>query len=225
MLFGRFEQGGGILVCYGGEGALARGGEGDAAFELVSERGGEVRAQQGFGRALQRLGLAALAAEAEAVHDAERGQQAHSPAGKALSRGQRPGQGQFKDEVGAAAGGGLGACKLRPHRRLAALDKVAGHGADYGCVTAECLAGALDEQRVAVVEGVEFCDYACGAHSVISFFGCWLVDLFLRLEELAVLLAVGFTLVLPVPPHFFGLAQRNGVEPQRKTLFGVVAPP
>ena len=39
-------------------------------------------------------------------------------------------------------------------------------------------------------------------------------------EELAVLLAVGFTLVLPVPPHFFGLAQRNGVEPQRKTLMG-----
>ena len=29
-----------------------------------------------------------------------------------------------------------------------------------------------------------------------------------------------FTLVLPVPPHFFGLAQRNGVEPQRKTLLG-----
>ncbi len=26
--------------------------------------------------------------------------------------------------------------------------------------------------------------------------------------------------VLPVPPHFFGLAQRNGVEPQRKTLLG-----
>ena len=40
------------------------------------------------------------------------------------------------------------------------------------------------------------------------------------MEELAVLLAVGFTLVLPVPPHFFGLAQRNGVEPQRKTLMG-----
>ena len=38
-------------------------------------------------------------------------------------------------------------------------------------------------------------------------------------------------LVLPVPPHFFGLAQRNGVEPQRKTLLGwslprkVVRPP
>ena len=27
-------------------------------------------------------------------------------------------------------------------------------------------------------------------------------------------------MVLPVPPHFFGLAQRNGVEPQRKTLLG-----
>ena len=26
--------------------------------------------------------------------------------------------------------------------------------------------------------------------------------------------------MLPVPPHFFGLAQRNGVEPQRKTLLG-----
>ena len=42
--------------------------------------------------------------------------------------------------------------------------------------------------------------------------------------ELAVLLLRFFTLVLPVPPHFFGLAQRNGVEPQRKAL-GVVAPP
>src|SRR5699024_1861081 len=27
-------------------------------------------------------------------------------------------------------------------------------------------------------------------------------------------------LVLPIPPHFFGLAQRNGVEPQRKTPLG-----
>ena len=43
-------------------------------------------------------------------------------------------------------------------------------------------------------------------------------------EELAGLLLLGFTLVLPYPPHFFGLAQRNGVEPQRKAL-GVVAPP
>ena len=42
--------------------------------------------------------------------------------------------------------------------------------------------------------------------------------------ELAVLLLVVFTFALPVPPHFFGLAQRNGVEPQRKAL-GVVAPP
>ena len=34
-------------------------------------------------------------------------------------------------------------------------------------------------------------------------------------------IAVGcLYLVLPVPPHFFGLAQRNGVEPQRKTLMG-----
>ena len=40
------------------------------------------------------------------------------------------------------------------------------------------------------------------------------------LAELAVLLLVYFTLVLPVPPPFFGLAQRNGVEPQRKTRRG-----
>ena len=33
-----------------------------------------------------------------------------------------------------------------------------------------------------------------------------------------------FRLVLPVPPHFFGLAQRNGVEPQRKALLGGGAP-
>ena len=46
---------------------------------------------------------------------------------------------------------------------------------------------------------------------------------FLGWEELAVL----FCLALPcaaVPPHFFGLAQRNGVEPQRKTLLGGGAP-
>ena len=40
------------------------------------------------------------------------------------------------------------------------------------------------------------------------------------MEELAVLLLRFFTLVLHIPPHFFGLAQRNGVEPQRKTLLG-----
>ena len=40
------------------------------------------------------------------------------------------------------------------------------------------------------------------------------------MAELAVLLLVGFAFTLPVPPHFFGLAQRNGVEPQRKTLMG-----
>ena len=34
------------------------------------------------------------------------------------------------------------------------------------------------------------------------------------------MLLVGFAFMLPVPPHFFGLAQRNGVEPQRKTLLG-----
>ena len=30
--------------------------------------------------------------------------------------------------------------------------------------------------------------------------------------------------MLPIPPHFFGLAQRNGVEPQRKALLGGGAP-
>ena len=42
---------------------------------------------------------------------------------------------------------------------------------------------------------------------------------FLGLEELAVLScwALGYA---AYPPHFFGLAQRNGVEPQRKTLMG-----
>ena len=51
-----------------------------------------------------------------------------------------------------------------------------------------------------------------------------LVFWFLGFQELAVLLLVGFAFTLPVPPHFFGLAQRNGVEPQRKTLMGGGAP-
>ena len=36
----------------------------------------------------------------------------------------------------------------------------------------------------------------------------------------AVTLGMGRCPLLPVPPHFFALAQRNGVEPQRKSLKG-----
>ena len=36
----------------------------------------------------------------------------------------------------------------------------------------------------------------------------------------AVFLGGGFWPLLPVPPHFFALAQRNGVEPQRNALMG-----
>ena len=36
----------------------------------------------------------------------------------------------------------------------------------------------------------------------------------------AVFLGGGLWLLLPVPPHFFALAQRNGVEPQRNALLG-----
>ena len=36
----------------------------------------------------------------------------------------------------------------------------------------------------------------------------------------AVFLGVGRYPLLPVPPHFFALAQRNGVEPQRNALLG-----
>ena len=36
----------------------------------------------------------------------------------------------------------------------------------------------------------------------------------------AVLLGNILFLLLPVPPHFFALAQRNGVEPQRNALLG-----
>ena len=36
----------------------------------------------------------------------------------------------------------------------------------------------------------------------------------------AVFLGVGRYPLLPVPPHFFALAQRNGVEPQRNALMG-----
>ena len=42
--------------------------------------------------------------------------------------------------------------------------------------------------------------------------------------QLAYTFAEYLYLSLPVPPHFFGLAQRNGVEPQRKALLGGGAP-
>ena len=40
------------------------------------------------------------------------------------------------------------------------------------------------------------------------------------LHVCAVFLGVGRYPLLPVPPHFFALAQRNGVEPQRNALLG-----
>ena len=42
----------------------------------------------------------------------------------------------------------------------------------------------------------------------------------LRLCVCAVTLGMGRCPLLPVPPHFFALAQRNGVEPQRNALKG-----
>ncbi len=42
--------------------------------------------------------------------------------------------------------------------------------------------------------------------------------------QLAYTFAEYIYLSLPVPPHFFGLSQRNGVEPQRKALLGGGAP-
>ena len=149
------HEAGGGLVCDGGEGALAGGGKWYAALELALELRGERRAEQGLRRALERLSLAALAAEAEAIHDAESCEQTHAAAGEALRRGERPGQRQLEHEVRAAAGRGLRPGEFGPHRGLPALDKIARHAADHRGVPAHRLPRALEQQRVAVVEGVE----------------------------------------------------------------------
>ena len=154
---------GGSILC-----RLPGRGEGDPALELAAQFRGEPGAEQGLCGALEGFRLSALAAEAEAVHDAERGQQAHAAAGEALGRGERPGQGQLEHEVCAAARGGLGPGELRPDRSLAALDKVAGHGADHGGVRSQRLPRPVYEQLVSVVKGVEFRNDAGNAHRIAS---------------------------------------------------------
>ncbi len=154
MLFGALDKAGAASVGDGGEGALAGGSKGYAALELALELRGERRAEQGLRRALERLSLAALAAEAEAVHDAESREQPHAAAGEALRRGERPGQRQLEHEVRAAAGRGLRPGEFGPHRGLPALDEVARHAADHPGVRAQGGARALDLVRVAVVKGL-----------------------------------------------------------------------
>ena len=67
---------------------LARRRKGDAAAQLRAQVLAQQRIEQHLGHALQRLELAALAAEAQMRHDAETAQQSHSAARKALRRRQ-----------------------------------------------------------------------------------------------------------------------------------------
>ena len=64
----------------------------DAGLQLGAQILAQQRIEQCLGHPLQRLQLAALAAEAQMRHHAETAQQSHSTAGKPLRRRQRPRQ-------------------------------------------------------------------------------------------------------------------------------------
>ena len=126
----------------------------DAGLQLGAQVFAQQRIEQRLGHPLQRLQLAALAAEAQMRHHAETAQQPHGAAGKALRRRQRPRQRQLQHQIRPAAGSGLRARKLRIHRRAAALRKVARHDAHDRAVRAQTRARLLDEPCMAVVKRV-----------------------------------------------------------------------
>ena len=126
----------------------------DAGLQLGAQVLAQQRIEQRLGHPLQRLQLAALAAEAQMRHHAETAQQPHGAAGKPLRRRQRPRQRQLQHQIRPAARGGLRACKLGIHRRAAALYKVARHDAHDRTIRAQTRACLLDEPRMSVVKRV-----------------------------------------------------------------------
>ena len=126
----------------------------DAGLQLGAQVLAQQRIEQCLGHPLQRLQLAALAAEAQMRHHAEAAQQSHSTAGKPLRRRQRPWQRQLQHQIRPAARGGLRTRKLGIHRRTAALHKVARHDAHDRTVRPQTRARLLDEPRMSVVKRV-----------------------------------------------------------------------
>ena len=135
---------------------LARRRKGNAAAQLRAQILAQQRIEQRLRHPLQRIELAALAAEAQMRHDAETAQQSHSAARKALRRRQRPRQRQLQHQIRPAAHGRLRARKLGIYRRTAALHKVARHDAHDRAHRAELRARLLDEPRMSVMKRVIF---------------------------------------------------------------------
>ena len=148
--------------------ALAYDGVAVARGELGPYRGVHGGVEQSLGGALERRGRRALRAEAEIVHDAQRVQQPHGAARETLGRGERPLHGQLEDHVRPAAHGAFRARRLRPLRRLAALDKIARHTADYARIRPQSGLCGLDMGQMPVVEGVVFGDQSRDFHVLAS---------------------------------------------------------
>ena len=119
--------------------------------------------QKGQGQLPQGRGLPGLAAKAQ-MGGAESAQQAHGSPGKALRRGQGPGQGQLDHQVRAAAAGRLRPDKLIIHRGLAPLHKVPGQHAEHRALPLQGGAAALQVQQMPPVEGIVFTDHADHVH-------------------------------------------------------------
>ena len=143
---------------------LPRRGEGERRVlgHQRADRARRLRVEQLPGEEVKVLQAFGLRAEGERLR-AERAEQAHRAAGKALRRGERPGKRQLEHHIGAAAAGGLGARVFRIDRRLAALDEVARHHAHdaLGLRAQHTLAQMV---FVAVMKGVVFANHTDEAH-------------------------------------------------------------
>ena len=149
-----------------GDGLLPRGGVGEAC--ILRKHGLYLliylRRDKKPGQFLKRPGLSGLAAEAE-MRGPGGAEQGDRPAGEALRRGQHPRQRKLQHEIDAAAAGGLGAGELGIHRRFAALDVVAGHGADNSAILSKALTAHFNMVLMPEVKRIILPHYAYDVHS------------------------------------------------------------
>ena len=133
-------------------------GEGEAAFQMVGEQIGEARGCQHVGGLLQRLEVAAFAAEARTSTEPRASSRETAPKAKPSARTGTRGRAARGRYSHPAAQGRLHPVGLGQQGGFSPLDKMAAHdGDDVGGAAAVVRgAGAFDLMGVAVMEGVIF---------------------------------------------------------------------
>ena len=122
----------------------------------------EIRAQQGFRRRPDGLGVGALTAEDQVRHKTRGLKDLDAALGKALRRGAGPGEGDLQHQVRPRADGGLRPGVLGQQREVPPLDEVPAHGADHRRLLPQKGPDPPQLMAVSPVKGIVLCyDTSC----------------------------------------------------------------